>query len=223
MIRPRSLSATRTNKRRNNTETSYQVCVRNVFIVLFLVASGIISQKVLANHQGSAHEVESVKEKAHRLYAHGNLIGAVEVLRIGVETYPQNPQLHFMLANAFFRRNDWSKAIEHYEEASRLRRWHPDTYLGLGHAYYFAAKKQHALAAWRIALDQSPNDILPRLAFAVGLNAVGRSDEARRNAIYAIGLDPEWMQRVSIDIRWTSEMIRVVTDIIQQSSTEYPH
>jgi tetratricopeptide (TPR) repeat protein len=158
---------------------------------------------------------EAAKKSAH-LYAQGNLAGAVQVLRHAITVHPEDPQLHFMLANALFRQQAWSGAIHHYSEAARLRPQHSDTYLGLGYAYYQAERVDEAVSAWRAAVRQSPHDALPHLSLAVGLSAGGYETEARQHAARALDLDPHWQQRIIVDIRWTQEMVQRVHALIGQ-------
>lgn len=158
----------------------------------------------------SAENAQPARNAAER-YAQDDLEGAVIVLREAVETNPQGAQLHFMLANALFRQEDWAGAIQHYSQAARLREHHPDTYLDLGFAQYRIGNIEDAVAAWSTAVRQSPNDALPHLSLALGLRAHGLFDVARRHIVRAIELDPQWQERLAIDLRWTPGMIREVS------------
>jgi tetratricopeptide (TPR) repeat protein len=154
--------------------------------------------------------------RSAQLYTRGDLEGAVQVLRNAIRLWPQNPKLHFMLANGLFRQREWSGAIQHYREAAQLRTQHPDTHLGLGYACYRDGRTDEAVMAWRTAVHQSPYDALPHLSLAVGLQTQGQLVEAHHHAARALGLDPGWQQRIAGDIRWTEEMRREVSSLIEQ-------
>lgn len=181
-------------------------------VIAVIVATSMLSHLSWAGP--GPREGVGTADRSAQLYARGDLNGAVKVLRQAINTRPQDAQLHFMLANALFRQRGWLGAIHHYSEAAHLRAQHPDTYLGLGHACYQAGQMDEAVAAWRTAVRQSPGDALPHLSLAVGLNAQGRVVEARQHIAVAVDLDPGWRRRISIDVRWTHEMVREVSSLV---------
>jgi hypothetical protein len=69
-------------------------------------------------------------------------------------------------------------------------------------------------------MHQSPNDALTHLSLAVGLSARGLIAEAHYHITWALDLDPGWRQRISIDVRWTREMVRVVDGLLDQVKKE---
>jgi tetratricopeptide (TPR) repeat protein len=145
--------------------------------------------------------------KSARLYARGDLKGAVQVLKDAIKIEPEDAQLHFMLGNALFRQKEYNSAIKYYGEAAQLRENHPDTHLNLGFAYFHANVVDDAVLAWRVALSQTPNDAFMHLSLAVGLYAQGKVEEARKHVSHAIALDPNWENRILIDIRWNQGMV----------------
>lgn len=133
----------------------------------------------------------------------GDSPSARDVLAKGVQVYPEDAQLRFMLANAHFRLGEWRLASTEYSEAGRLRPNHPDTHLNLGFAHWRQGVQGAALDAWQRASEQSPDDALPMLACALGLLETGSTAAARALFLKAADLDPGWGERLAIDIRWT--------------------
>lgn len=165
-------------------------------------------------------DADEIALESARRYAVGNLDGAVRVLQRGVAALPEDAQLHFMLANAYFRRQDWTAAAAEYEEAARLRPRHPDTHLSLGYAHYMAGRVDRAVSAWGKAASQIPNDALAQMSVALGLLRQGRVALARMRMIQAMDLDRQWRQRIAIDMRWTPAMRRAVRSLADQIVAE---
>jgi tetratricopeptide (TPR) repeat protein len=194
--------------------TSYSVLTASVVVVfLSAISGGGLSFATEPNRS----DATSASEEAARLYKRGDLDGAVKVLQRIVATDPTNAQLHFMLANGLFRQKDWPAAIEHYEDAVRLRDHHPDSYLGLGYAYFQAARIDDAVKAWRTAVRQIPDEAFANLSLCVGLLRQGQTVSAQRYLIRAIQLEPEWRHRVAIDVRWNPEMVRELESFANHS------
>jgi Flp pilus assembly protein TadD len=159
---------------------------------------------------------EEIMQASAAFYAEGRLDRATAVLRDGVETYPADAQLHFMLANAFFRQQDWPGAVRHFEQASRLRPAHPDTYLWLGHAHFSSGQIEAAVKAWQTAVRQSPHDALPSLSLAMGLHRNGDATASRRRMRQAMALDENWRERISNDVRWTTAMVEALIGLADE-------
>lgn len=158
----------------------------------------------------------SAAYRAHAFYARGDLQGAVTVLEEAIQSEPDDAQLHFVLANAYYRQQHWDQAVEEYQQAARLRPRHPDTYLNLGYALYRADQVDQATSAWYVALQQSPGDALMHLSLAVGLNKQGQNHRASQHVARAIVVDTSWQQRLSIDMRWTADMVNEINSLVSQ-------
>ncbi len=162
---------------------------------------------------GGAHTMELMQRSAD-LYKRGDLDGAIRVLRKGVAQEPSEAQLHFMLANAYFRKGMWQVAAGEYEKSAKLRPNHPDTYLNLGFAYFRAGYTDRAVVAWREALRQSPNDALTHASLAMGLLGQGQAEEARKLMGKAMSMDREWRRHAAVDVRWSPRMVREADRLI---------
>jgi tetratricopeptide (TPR) repeat protein len=115
-----------------------------------------------------------------------------------------------------YRQQNWPEAIHHYGEAARLRPRHPDTHLNLGYACYHLGKSAEAMAAWRVAVAQSPQDALPHLSLAIGFLARENRPQARHHLARALELDPNWKDRVAIDVRWTPLMVTEINALAEE-------
>lgn len=153
---------------------------------------------------------------ASQLYAVGDLEGAVDILMRALETDPKDVKLRFMLANALYRMHDWESSIHHYREVLRLQPTNVDANLSLGFSLYHNGEPAKALAAWRRVSQVMSDDSLAEASLAIGLAAVGRLAEARHRVERAANLDPDWRRRLSIDVRWTPEMVRTLISLLDQ-------
>lgn len=179
-----------------------------------IIATLFFSQLAVEPTADSRPPGQTFSATAAELYSQGNLDGAIAVLGDALEATPQDAQLHFMLANALFRKQHWPRAAAHYHRAAELRPDHVDTWLSLGHALLFDGQADQALEAWEVAIGLTPYDALPLLASAVGHLGQGDSERALELAKNAARLDSDWRFRLEIDIRWNSEMIASIEGLI---------
>ncbi|MEE8525858.1 MAG: tetratricopeptide repeat protein [Thermoanaerobaculia bacterium] len=161
--------------------------------------------------------VTDVTEEAAYYYAIGDLDGAILALKCGLEGTPDKPQLHFMLANALYRKQEFNLAVLHYEEAARLRPRHVDTHLNLGYARFHMGAVDEALEAWQTTARATPGDALVHLSLAIGYAAKQQLPRAHIHLRRAAFLDTDWSRRLSIDIRWTREMLETIGQLARAS------
>ena len=121
-----------------------------------------------------------------------------------------------MLGNALYRIGEWSDSAAAFREAARIRPTHADTHLNLGHALYRTGAVEESVVHWREAVSQSPGDALPHLALALGLASMGEFEQGRPSLVRALRLDQDAWKRLEIDIRWTPEMVEVVTQMLEE-------
>ena len=112
---------------------------RGHLIALILSIAGLVEAS------STSGTVEQVQQRAHAHYLRGDLEAASQALLKGLERHPRSAQLHFMLANAWYRLARWPDAIAAYRQAAELRYSHPDTHLSLGFAYLEAERVEDAL------------------------------------------------------------------------------
>ncbi len=181
-----------------------------------LLTTFIGTQTVSADTPDIKPDTATAPYKAHSFYARGDLNGAMAVLQDAIREQPRDPQLHFMLGNTYFRMQQWDESAAEYRTAALLRPRHPDTYLGLGFSHYQAGRLIRATYAWETALRQTPEDAFMLLSYALGLNSQGKTSQAHEHVARAIEVDPDWHRRLSIDIRWTLEMIGEICALVEQ-------
>lgn len=164
---------------------------------------------VWPDQDATMDRVDAHIRRALACYENGNLDCALVELDRARALRPQDPQIRFMLGNAYYRKRNWRSAIAQYQEAFRLRPDHPDTYLNLGFSYYHAGQVAKAVPAWEIAVKLSPHDPLARMALAIGLSGVGRLEDALSHFSLALELRPDSCERsqLAMDIRWAGDAL----------------
>jgi protein O-GlcNAc transferase len=95
-------------------------------------------------------------ETGNRLYAAGDISGAVDAYRRVIELQPEFPDAHNNLANALLRLGDFSAAIGSYHHAIRLRSDFAEAYHNLGALLQRMEQWQEAADAYRNALRFDP-------------------------------------------------------------------
>jgi len=185
-------------------------------------ASAPASRRVASDEAPYVDDPETFAYEAAGSYSRGDLPGAVAVLRKAVGAHPRDGQLRFMLANALYRMGDFAEAATTYEQADELRPGHPDTLLNLGHTYFLLGKYPEAVERWEHMTFITPSDALPHLAMAVALERMKQHPAAMSHLAQASGLDAEWPHRVSIDIRWTSDMQKDLQRLNREFTSTLP-
>jgi Flp pilus assembly protein TadD len=177
------------------------------------------SQKPVAPEQ-KPDAPEVIMKTAAQHYTRKDLPEAIRVLRQGTELHPGNAQLHFMLANAWYRQHEWANATVNYRQAAQLRSQHPDTHFCLGFALYEQQLWNDATEAWQVAVRQAPQDSLNHFALALGLFKLGLTNEAKDQAVLGVGLDSNWRTRIALDIRWNPETYSIVDGLAKEVERE---
>ena len=67
-----------------------------------------------------------------------------------------SPEAQLLLANWNYDRQNWTHAIEHYQQAISLGCDNADVRTDLGNCYRFTAEPQKALAQYQVAQQQNP-------------------------------------------------------------------
>lgn len=83
--------------------------------------------------------------------------GRIEELRGAIERDPENPELLIALGNAWFDREDWSRAIAAYEKARRKAPENPNLLSDLGAAYRNEGEFRRAVSLFERARKNDPD------------------------------------------------------------------
>lgn len=81
-----------------------------------------------------------------------NSRAAIAALEKAVALAPDNPEIRVEIANLLSTPNSYTKAVEHYLTAIRLRPNYADAYFKLGLVYEHLRDMERACAAWRQAV-----------------------------------------------------------------------
>ncbi len=112
--------------------------------------------------QGSPIQADFVAEeraakKAESMMHSGKLQDAIEYLTGAVAQMPRSAILQFELGNAFLRSREFTKAIECYQQAVRLRNPFPEACLNAAYACLDAGMELQAIPWFHKYLRENPN------------------------------------------------------------------
>jgi len=106
---------------------------------------------------------------------------------------PNSAGAHIWMSIALRYAGRHEEAVRHAEQALRLNPFPPSTYLRtLGAAYNFARKYEDGIAAFKKALNQSPNDLLSHVGLAQAYSLAGRMEEAHAEAEQVLKINPRF-------------------------------
>jgi Tfp pilus assembly protein PilF len=192
------------------------LATRQLIVAMTLMTSACASARQPAGSLSSMPVVDVMSVVG--LYEHGHLSEAANQLRQLLVIAPHDFQLHFMLGNAAYRLHDFNLAAREYKAALSER---PDDFearVSLGFTLFEVGDCRAATAEWTISARTSLAEPLGRAALALGLECVGRVDEADVEYGMAVTLDSRYrdVRSLSIDIRWTRQAVGVVERIARR-------
>ena len=113
----------------------------------------------------------------------------LEYLTELVTKHPDDERAHFQLAGAYLGRQDYDKAVEHYEAATRINPRYATAYNSLGYTYRPMEKYAEAETAFKKYIELIPEDPNPYDSYAELLMKTGRFDESIAQYRKALALD----------------------------------
>jgi Flp pilus assembly protein TadD len=131
------------------------------------------------------------ERRAKILEKDGNLDGAIEQLRLAIETSGGLPRLHVALGNHLLRRGDAEAAEREFARAIEIDPTVPNAHVRLSHAHAAQADHARAVASMRRAVAISPNTPEFHLRLGEWLLANDDLDDAERAMLRAIELKPD--------------------------------
>lgn len=155
-----------------------------VILMSAVIDSGQVSDKVLRQYGADAYfekplATERIRAKLRELlqkssgkntprvrdqtftsalerYRRGDLVGAMEQLRLGIEDDPLSTKHHFVLANLLQKEEELYQAIDEYEIVVDLRPDYFPALTRLAYLYYKKGYSAKAIDTWRRALPFCP-------------------------------------------------------------------
>jgi protein O-mannosyl-transferase len=130
----------------------------------------------------------------------GELDKAISEFRAALDIRSRNTQTHYSLGaaliqsnlgNALARKQLWDEAIDHLQEAVRLRPDYADAYFNLGSVLFQQGRLNEAIAQWQKALAIRPRDAEAHRNVASALRKQGKVKEAIAEYEQALNIVPE--------------------------------
>jgi tetratricopeptide (TPR) repeat protein len=168
----------------------------------FVQASYWKNSETLWNHTLA---VTGENDVAHNnlgfLFLHrGELDKAISEFQTALDIRSKHSQTHYSLGaaliqsnlgNALARKQLWDQAIDHLQEAVRLRPDYADAYFNLGSVLFQQGRIDQAIAQWRKALAIRPRDAEAHRNVASALRKQGNVKEAISEYEQALDIAPE--------------------------------
>jgi Tfp pilus assembly protein PilF len=130
----------------------------------------------------------------------GELDKAISEFQTALDIRSRNTQSHYSLGaaliesnlgNALARERLWDAAIDHLQEAVRLRPDYADAYFNLGSVLFQQGKIDQAIAQWQKTLAINPRDAEAHRNVADALRKQGKVKEAISEYEQALNIAPE--------------------------------
>jgi protein O-mannosyl-transferase len=130
----------------------------------------------------------------------GELDKAILEFQTALDIRSRNTQSHYSLGaaliqsnlgNALARNQRWDAAIDHLQEAVRLRPDYADAYFNLGSVLFQQGKIDQAIAQWQKTLAINPRDSEAHRNVANALRKQGKVKEAMAEYEQALNIAPE--------------------------------
>jgi tetratricopeptide (TPR) repeat protein len=130
----------------------------------------------------------------------GELDRAISQFQAALDIRSKNTETHYSLGaaliqnnlgNALARKQLWGEAIDHLQEAVRLRPDYADAYFNLGSVLFQQGRIGQAIAEWQKALAIRPTDAEAHRSVASALRKEGKLKEAIAEYEQALNVVPE--------------------------------
>ena len=130
----------------------------------------------------------------------GELDKAISEFQAALDIRSRNTETHYSLGaaliqnnlgNAFARKQLWDEAIDHLQEAVRLRPDYADAYFNLGSVFFQQGRIDQAIAQWQKALAIRPTDAEAHRNLASALRKQGNVKGAIAEYEQALNITPE--------------------------------
>ena len=110
-----------------------------------------------------------------------------------VALFPNDERAQTLLANTYFGRQEYQRAIDHFEKATKVNAAFSQPYNQMGYAYRFLGKYGEAEAAFKKYVELIPGDPNPYDSYAELLMKMGRFDESMAMYHKALAIDANFV------------------------------
>ena len=118
---------------------------------------------------------------------------AVAVQLKAITINPNAADAHAFLGRTLCYSGQPKEAIDRLKKAFRLNPMPPNWYFHfLGHAYYFAARYEEAIAEYNKSLRISPDNLLAHIGLAACYSSQVRQEEAQAEAAEVLRINPKF-------------------------------
>jgi len=135
------------------------------------------------------------------LFLHrGELDKAISEFQTALDIRSRNTETHYSLGaaliqsnlgNALARKQLWDAAVDHLQQAIKLRPDYADAYFNLGTVLFQQGRLDQAIAQWRKALEIRPRDAEAHRNVGDALRKQGKAREAMSEYEQALNIAPE--------------------------------
>ena len=124
--------------------------------------------------------------------ANADPAGQLEIYQKLVAENPKDERAHFVLANAYFGRQDYEKAIAEYRRATEIAPEFAPAYNVMGYGYRTVGRYDEAEKAFKKYIQLIPDDPNPYDSYAELLMKMGRFDESIAQYRKALEVNPQF-------------------------------
>jgi len=117
---------------------------------------------------------------------------AAEILRRGIEKYPDNADLHAWYGATLLNMRFSDKALEEYKRAAEISPDVPEFHAGMGHSLLniYMDRARDSIASFQKALEIDPNNVSALEGLGFVYASIGKKDQAEAIHQQLLQLDP---------------------------------
>ena len=114
----------------------------------------------------------------------------VDQLKANLQSHPNDPNLHFNLANNYWKLGQYEKSIKHYKETLKVQPFDAEAHTGIGFAYGKISQTSEAIHHYNEALKINPDD--PKAHYRLGDEFINKGEFEKAKTYFkgATNLEP---------------------------------
>lgn len=125
-----------------------------------------------------------------KLYADGDLEGAMEQFRTALDLSPQNSEINHYIGRIYYDKGQKELALSYYEDAVRYNIYDSVSILGIGQIYFDLGDTENAMKYYNMSIDVAPNFALAYYNRGTLLGMQKMLNSSLQDLDKAIELDP---------------------------------